>query len=180
MCKQIRNEIGQLERKIKKSQKEEKRKLRSELNLLRKDLKKRERKTVDDVISTIDVVCCTNTGASDKFLLRSKMFDVCVIDEAGQSLEVGCWIPILKSKKVVLAGDHLQLPPTIVSQQAENGGLGTIYFYFIYYFFIFIFYLFLFILFIYFIYLIFFIFFIYFFILLFIFIFYIYLFFLFF
>jgi superfamily I DNA and/or RNA helicase len=43
-----------------------------------------------------------------------------VIDEAGQALEPACWIPILKAKKVVMAGDHCQLPPTIKSDAAAK------------------------------------------------------------
>src|SRR5690606_16694604 len=48
-----------------------------------------------------------------------------VIDEAGQALEPACWIPILKAKKLVLAGDHCQLPPTIKSEEAARNGLST-------------------------------------------------------
>jgi superfamily I DNA and/or RNA helicase len=47
-----------------------------------------------------------------------------VIDEAGQALEPACWIPILKAERVVLAGDHCQLPPTIKSEEAARGGTG--------------------------------------------------------
>lgn len=47
-------------------------------------------------------------------------FDCVIIDEAAQALEAVCWIPILKSrKKLILAGDHLQLPPTIKSSNEE-------------------------------------------------------------
>ncbi len=64
------------------------------------------------------MVCCTNTGAMDKIfekVLPNLQFDVVVIDECAQCCEISCWIPILKGKKVILAGDHLQLPPTIKS-----------------------------------------------------------------
>ena len=44
-------------------------------------------------------------------------FDVVVIDECAQCLEVSCWIPLLQAPRCVLAGDHLQLPPTIISKQ---------------------------------------------------------------
>ena len=50
---------------------------------------------------------------------------LCVIDEAAMALEVSCWIPIMRSKRLVLAGDHCQLAPTIMSQEAEAMGLGT-------------------------------------------------------
>jgi superfamily I DNA and/or RNA helicase len=48
-----------------------------------------------------------------------------VIDEAGQAIEPACWIPILKAEKVVMAGDHYQLPPTIKSVEAAKEGLQT-------------------------------------------------------
>lgn len=51
-------------------------------------------------------------------------FDLCVIDEAAQALEASCWIPILKASRLVLAGDHKQLPPTIKSSEASSLGLG--------------------------------------------------------
>jgi ATP-dependent RNA/DNA helicase IGHMBP2 len=47
-----------------------------------------------------------------------------VIDEAGQAIEPACWIPLVKAKKVILAGDHCQLPPTIKSNEAARKGLG--------------------------------------------------------
>ena len=45
--------------------------------------------------------------------LPNKQFDLVVIDECGQALEVSCWIPLLKGRRALLAGDHKQLPPTI-------------------------------------------------------------------
>src|SRR5205823_422679 len=53
-----------------------------------------------------------------------RQFDVAVIDEAGQSTEPVCWLPLLRSGSLVLAGDHYQLPPTIISQEAAQEGFG--------------------------------------------------------
>lgn len=50
-------------------------------------------------------------------LLPDGHFDVVVIDECAQALEASCWIPLLKARKCVLAGDHKQLPPTTVSHK---------------------------------------------------------------
>ncbi|GAA5795203.1 hypothetical protein HPULCUR_000557 [Helicostylum pulchrum] len=62
-----------------------------------------------------DVVFCTLNGSGNA-LMEDKTFDVVIIDEAGQATEPDCWIALLKSKKIILCGDHLQLPPTILSQ----------------------------------------------------------------
>ena len=64
-------------------------------------------------------MCATNVGAADRiFKLSSlKKFDLVIIDECAQALEVSCWIPLLKGKRVVLAGDHKQLSPTVKFQQ---------------------------------------------------------------
>ena len=53
-------------------------------------------------------------------MLGQRHFDLAVIDEACQSTEPGCWIPLLRCRRVVLAGDHCQLPPTVLSR----GGRG--------------------------------------------------------
>ena len=71
----------------------------------------------------VQVICCTLTGVQIKDL-RDQFFDVAIVDEAAQALEVATWGALLKAPRVVLAGDHLQLPPTVISKAAEKGGLG--------------------------------------------------------
>ncbi|KAM8968612.1 DNA-binding protein SMUBP-2 [Sarcophilus harrisii] len=100
---------------------------RNELKLLRKELREREEAAMLRSLSWADVILATNTGASPDGplkLLPDNYFDVVVIDECAQALEASCWIPLLKARKCVLAGDHQQLPPTIVSHQAASGGLA--------------------------------------------------------
>ena len=63
--------------------------------------------------------------ASTARLLGPRRFDLAVIDEACQSTEPGCWIPLLRCDRLVLAGDHCQLPPTVVSQEAAAEGFGV-------------------------------------------------------
>jgi predicted DNA helicase len=60
----------------------------------------------------------------DSDAIGPRRFDVAIIDEACQSIEPGCWIPLLRCDRVILAGDHCQLPPTIVSHEAAQQGLG--------------------------------------------------------
>ncbi|KAF8579998.1 P-loop containing nucleoside triphosphate hydrolase protein [Ramaria rubella] len=82
---------------------------------LRKEYRKREEGVVKSVLSKAQVVLSTCHGAGSKQLQNTE-FDVVIIDEATQALEAVCWIPILKAKKLVLAGDPMQLGPTIISE----------------------------------------------------------------
>ena len=77
-----------------------------------------------DIFQRTQVFASTLVGASSSNL-RGMVFDVVFIDEAAQGLEAATWIPILKAKKVVFAGDHCQLPPTIKSYEAAKFGLST-------------------------------------------------------
>ncbi len=92
----------------------EKKAIYNDMKDLRKEFREREKQCVTTLISGSKVVLATLHGTGG-FQLRKEQFDVVIIDEASQALEAQCWIPLLSAKKVVLAGDHLQLPPTIKS-----------------------------------------------------------------
>jgi ATP-dependent RNA/DNA helicase IGHMBP2 len=77
-----------------------------------------------DIFQKTQVFASTLVGASS-FHLKGMLFDVVFIDEAAQGLEAATWIPILKAKKVVFAGDHCQLPPTIKCFEAAKAGLSV-------------------------------------------------------
>lgn len=81
-----------------------------------------EDKAVKQVLSAMNVVCTTNSTAGSG-IMADHEFDVVVIDEATQATEPSCLIPITKAKKVIMAGDHKQLPPTIKNQEAAKRGL---------------------------------------------------------
>ena len=68
------------------------------------------------------VIACTLVGSANR-LLQGQKYGTLFIDEAAQALEAACWIPIRKATRVILAGDHCQLPPTIKSLAAMHGGL---------------------------------------------------------
>ncbi len=120
----VRKEAEQLQRKVSRTKSwEERRGIYNELRELRRELRKRERAAVTDLLRAAQVVLCTVTGADEK-ALRAEQFDLVVIDEAAQALEAACWIPLLKGRRAVLAGDHRQLPPTIKSERAARDGLG--------------------------------------------------------
>jgi ATP-dependent RNA/DNA helicase IGHMBP2 len=119
-----------------KSRGQDKRVAYREIKSLRKEVRVREEKVVQELITSAHVVLATTVGASNRILNKitnprdgstsSPGFDLVIIDEAAQALEASCWIPILKGKKVVLAGDHCQLPPTIKSKDRRAVvGLGN-------------------------------------------------------
>ncbi|GAX76189.1 hypothetical protein CEUSTIGMA_g3633.t1 [Chlamydomonas eustigma] len=126
LAKDCRKEIKSLNQKLKKLdpwKKAERRQLRDELRQLSKEERKRQGAAVAEVIRGAQVIASTLTGVLHH-TLDSCDFDVCVIDEAAQALEASCWGALLKARRAVLAGDHLQLPPTILSEAAAARGLG--------------------------------------------------------
>lgn len=100
---------------------------RQEARVLRKELKSRDGKAAEEVLQNSQVVLSTCISSGTKFMVeyaaKIKGFGLVIIDEAAQALECACWVPVLMGKKVVLAGDHKQLPPTIMSEQAAREGL---------------------------------------------------------
>ena len=69
------------------------------------------------------VIACTLVGSAHR-LLEGMKFGTLFIDEAAQALEAACWIPMKRASRVILAGDHCQLPPTVKSIAALRAGLG--------------------------------------------------------
>ncbi|MCY2993824.1 MAG: IGHMBP2 family helicase, partial [Planctomycetota bacterium] len=97
---------------------------RQEAKSLLNDARRLESQAADQILDTAQVLCATTTGL-DSEVLGTRRFDLAVIDEACQSVEPGCWIPLLRCERVVLAGDHCQLPPTVVSREAAAAGFGV-------------------------------------------------------
>ncbi|CAO3677519.1 unnamed protein product [Umbelopsis vinacea] len=114
----IRREMDDTLAAISKSKhRTERRGLYAQLKDLRKDYRVRERKVVGEVIHGSEVVLSTLNGCGARNLMNEE-FDVVIIDEATQALEAECWIALRKGKKAILAGDHLQLPPTVKSRSS--------------------------------------------------------------
>lgn len=76
-----------------------------------------------DLFGQARVIACTLVG-SDSRLLEGMRFSTLFIDEAAQALEAACWIAARRAGRIILAGDHCQLPPTVKSYEALKGGLG--------------------------------------------------------
>jgi superfamily I DNA and/or RNA helicase len=98
--------------------------MRAEARELFADARRIESQVAEHLLDSATVICATLTGV-DGQILGSREFDLIVIDEAAQAIEPACWIPLLRGGRVVLAGDHCQLPPTIVSNQAAREGLAV-------------------------------------------------------
>lgn len=101
----------------------QRKRLLDEAARLRNDAENLENYIQYDIFQKTQVIASTLVGASNK-ALKGINFPVVFIDEAGQGLEAATWIPILKAEKVVMAGDHCQLPPTIKSYEAAKNGLS--------------------------------------------------------
>ncbi|WP_457643052.1 IGHMBP2 family helicase [Persephonella sp.] len=91
--------------------------IQEEVQKLFEQKKKLEDRIVEKILQEAQVVCATNSGAGSEFLME-KEFDVVFIDEASQATEPSCLIPVIKGKKLVMAGDHKQLPPTVLHPDA--------------------------------------------------------------
>ena len=128
IVKDIKKELNDTLKKLKsKRGKESRADLRSEMKKLRKELEQWESRALVEVLRRADIVLSTLITASENGPLKhipKEHFDCVIIDECSQALEAACWIALPRSSKAIIAGDHLQLPPTILSKKAETGGLG--------------------------------------------------------
>lgn len=97
--------------------------LLEEARELKSHAKKLEDYILHQILNRSQVVASTLTGSAHS-LLQRKRFHTVFIDEAAQALEPACWIPLMRADRVILAGDHFQLPPTVKSFEAEKKGLG--------------------------------------------------------
>ncbi|KAL6711436.1 hypothetical protein ACN47E_004370 [Coniothyrium glycines] len=121
LVQDVRKEMDDKQSSIRKTRNaRERRQIYSELKELRQEYRERERGCVSSLVNSSKVVLATLHGAGG-FHLKGQVFDVVIVDEASQALEAQCWVPLLwvKANKLVLAGDHLQLPPTIKSSNSK-------------------------------------------------------------
>ncbi len=95
--------------------------IRQEAKDMLREARKIEEGVVERVLNSARIVCATCTGLDDE-ILRGRIFDWCIMDEASQSTEPAAWIPLQYANRLVLAGDHFQLPPTVISTEAAKEG----------------------------------------------------------
>ncbi len=127
--KQIRKQADEYRRMALKYKRNFGKDERMQRNLLLKEAKNSVKDAVDlenaaieQMIANTRVITCTLVGADHRHL-QGLAFGTVIIDEAAQALEPATWIPISKAKRVVLAGDPFQLPPTVKSEEAKKAGL---------------------------------------------------------
>ena len=116
MAQKYKRNFGRSEREQRKLLFQEAHALLNQANML-------EHYITSDLMAKCQVITCTLVG-SEHYLLKGMTFSTLFIDEAAQALEPACWIPIMKAERVIMAGDHCQLPPTIKSFEAGREGLN--------------------------------------------------------
>lgn len=97
--------------------------IRQKINSLKDRATELEIRINESLFSEARVIACTLVGSANRLLIGQK-FGTLFIDETAQALEAACWIPIRKADRVILAGDHCQLPPTVKAPEALRAGLG--------------------------------------------------------
>ena len=120
---QIRKTIREMTGRLRKSGREDRERLHNQLTKLRVRATGLEIRIDTELFTEARVIACTLVGAASRVLER-KRFSSLFIDEAAQAIEAACWIAISRAGRVILAGDHCQLPPTIKCIEAARGGLG--------------------------------------------------------
>jgi ATP-dependent RNA/DNA helicase IGHMBP2 len=119
-----KNMAHKYKRNFGKAERDQRKALFDEAHKIMKEVDKTEQFIIDDLVAKAQIITATLVGANH-YTIRNVKFNTVVIDEAGQALEPACWIPILKAQKVIMAGDHYQLAPTIKSAGAAKDGLST-------------------------------------------------------
>lgn len=124
LLRDARRELDQVLRRLHRAKsRQDRAAARGDVRHLRAELRQLEAAVTRGLVDGADVVLATTTGAADA-VVGERGFDRVVVDEAAQALEAACWIPLQHAQRVVLAGDHRQLPPTILSEAAARGGLA--------------------------------------------------------
>lgn len=120
---EYKNMAHKYKRSFGKAERDQRKALFNEAHKIAKEVEKIEQYITDHLFDKAQIITATLVGANH-YSVRNLKYNTVVIDEAGQALEPACWIPILKAEKIIFAGDHFQLSPTIKSQEAGSNGLS--------------------------------------------------------
>lgn len=121
---EYRRMANKYSRNFGKDEREQRKLLINEAKDCHKSCKLIEDYLINKIIDESKVICCTLVGVQNSYL-KDRKFETVFIDEVSQAMEPATWIPIIKSNRVVLAGDPFQLPPTVKSMEASKMGLST-------------------------------------------------------
>ena len=121
---EFRNMAHKYKRSFGPAEREQRKALFDEARKLLNEVERMEQYILDDILSKAHVITATLVGANH-YTVRNLRYATAVIDEAGQAIEPACWIPALKARRLILAGDHCQLPPTIKAEAAARGSAGA-------------------------------------------------------
>lgn len=118
-AEEYRKMARQYKRSFGKSEREQRKLLFKEVYAIRDEIRSLSEYHLSQFFEEADVILGTPVGLIDP-ILKDKTFDVAFLDEAGQCIEPLAWLVLEKGNRVVLSGDHLQLPPTVISKEIEN------------------------------------------------------------
>ena len=110
-------------RELRKNRKKGNKSYHQKLERLKSRATELEIRINSELLGEARVIACTLVGSAHR-LLEGMKFGTLFIDEAAQALEAACWIPMCRASRVILAGDHCQLPPAVKSIAALRAGLG--------------------------------------------------------
>lgn len=122
MAEECFRKAARYKRNFQNSHREEKKFMFQQAHKLKDEADQLNYYIINNILSKAEIIACTLVGAANHNI-RGRKYETCFIDEAAQGLEAACWIPIIKSNKVIFAGDHQQLPPTVKSFIAGKKGL---------------------------------------------------------
>lgn len=122
-AEEFRKMAHQYKRNFGKDDRDQRKLLLQEVKNIRKEIRSLQAFYADKWIDEVPVICGTPIGLNDR-LLGGKQYDTLVMDEAGQCLEPLAWAAIRNVQRLVLAGDHQQLPPTVISEEAIRNGFN--------------------------------------------------------
>ena len=122
-AEKLLGQANKFKRNFGAEQRAERKLLQEQARQLRKEANDLERFIVQDTLQKARVITATLVGSANELLAKTT-FGAVFIDEAAQALEPACWIATLKAEKIILAGDHCQLPPTVKAIEADRKGLS--------------------------------------------------------
>jgi ATP-dependent RNA/DNA helicase IGHMBP2 len=122
-AEELRKMAHQYKRNFGKSERDQRNLLLNEVKSYRKQIRDIQKYEEEKLLESVSVIVGTPVGLYE-FQRKNELFDVLIIDEAGQLIEPLAWTIFPLAKRIILAGDPFQLPPTILSKEAEKQGLG--------------------------------------------------------